>query len=172
MLLKHDAQLATTVPSIVAQPDNLVIDAADEPAGAKPGATLRDEEVWRASSPKATGKRRAISSRFALNRSESRALTTPAKSYIALKKGRRCWLPMWPLQDGARVYVFGGPGGMGDAPSDFFTRVKEQLAPLKIEPTWSYSYNAGANPVAFAIPSQYAKHSLLINILKEAYGYS
>jgi hypothetical protein len=72
-----------------------------------------------------------------------------AKSYIALKKGRRAWLPMWPRQDGFYVYIASGRGGTEDLPSDFYAEVKEALDELKIEPSWTFKYNAGANPIAF-----------------------
>src|SRR5580704_816172 len=91
-----------------------------------------------------------------------------AKSYIALKKGRRAWLPMWPRKDGAYVYI-PGAGGSADQPSDFFARVQAELAPLEIEPSWNFKYNAGANPIAFPITSANASHSKILEILREAY---
>jgi hypothetical protein len=66
------------------------------------------------------------------------------KSYVALKKGRRAWLPMWPRKDGAYVYIPGGDGGSADQPSDFYAAVKDALAPPGVEPSWSFKYNAGA----------------------------
>lgn len=92
-----------------------------------------------------------------------------AQSYVSLKKGRRCWLPMWPRRDGVFVYLPGGPGGQDDGPSDFFTRVADRLKPLSIEPSWSYKYNGGANPIAFGIPAALVGNSVLIDILSEAY---
>jgi hypothetical protein len=91
-----------------------------------------------------------------------------AKSYVALKKGRRAWLPMWPRTNGA--YVYGGTGGTADQPNDFFAKVKDELAPLGIEPSWSFKYNAGANPIAFPITFQNASHSKILEILEEAYA--
>ena len=93
-----------------------------------------------------------------------------AKSYIALKKGKRAWLPMWPRKDGADVYVPGGDGGTPDQPSDFYARVKEALEPLGVEPSWNFKYNAGANPIAFPITFQNASHSKVVEILTEAYS--
>ena len=93
-----------------------------------------------------------------------------AKSYIALKKGKRAWLPMWPRTNGAYVYIPGGLGGAGDQPSDFFAKVKEELGPLGIEPSWNFKYNAGANPIAFSITFQHAVHSKVIEVLEHAYA--
>jgi hypothetical protein len=93
-----------------------------------------------------------------------------AKSYVALKKGRRAWLPMWPRTNGAYVYIPGGTGGTADQPNDFFAKVKDELAPLGIEPSWSFKYNAGANPIAFPITFQNASHSKILEILEEAYA--
>jgi hypothetical protein len=93
-----------------------------------------------------------------------------ARSYVALKKGKRTWLPMWPRTNGAYVYIPGGPSGAVDQPSDFFAKVKEELAPLGIEPSWSFKYNAGANPIAFPITFQHATHSKVVEILEQAYA--
>ena len=51
----------------------------------------------------------------------------------------------------------------------FFSKVRDTLAELEIEPSWSFKYNAGANPIAFAISKQQVTHSKIIEILKEAY---
>ena len=93
-----------------------------------------------------------------------------AKSYVALKKGKRAWLPMWPRKDGAYVYIPGRDGGTTDQPSDFYAAVKEALGPLGVEPSWSFKYNAGANPIAFSITFQNASHSKVFEILAEAYS--
>jgi hypothetical protein len=77
---------------------------------------------------------------------------------------------MWPRRDGAYVYLPGGPGGTVDQPTDFFARVKEELAPLGIEPSWSFRYNGGANPIAFTITYSLATHSKVLEILTEAYS--
>ena len=37
------------------------------------------------------------------------------------------------------------------------------------EPSWSYKYNAGANPIGFAIPQDRATHSVIKEILAQAY---
>jgi hypothetical protein len=44
--------------------------------------------------------------------------------------------------------------------------------PRKIEPSWTFKYNAGANPIAFNIPRQHIDHSKIIEILTKAYGLS
>jgi hypothetical protein len=77
---------------------------------------------------------------------------------------------MWPRTTGAYVYLPGGEGGTEDAPSDFYQRVREQLEAIGLDiPTWTYKYNAGANPVAFPIPLDKATHSVIREILAEAY---
>jgi hypothetical protein len=72
-------------------------------------------------------------------------------------------------RDGFYVYIAAGPGGSEDQPNDFFSKVRDTLAELGIEPSWSFKYNAGANPIAFAISKQQVTHSKIIEILKEAY---
>jgi len=93
-----------------------------------------------------------------------------AQSYVSLKKGRRCWLPMWPRSGGVYVYLPGGDDGAEDAPSEFFQHVKAQIESIGLElPSWTYKYNAGANPVGFAIPREKASHSAIREILRMAY---
>jgi hypothetical protein len=68
------------------------------------------------------------------------------------------------------VYLPGGNSGSEDAPSDFFERVKEKLESIGLDaPSWTYKYNAGANPIGFAVPQEKAAHSVIREILAEAY---
>ncbi len=77
---------------------------------------------------------------------------------------------MWPRANGAYVYLPGGSNGAADAPSDFFESVRHRLEEASMEPpSWTFKYNAGANPIGFAIPQDRAGHSLVREILKEAY---
>jgi hypothetical protein len=77
---------------------------------------------------------------------------------------------MWPRTSGAYVYIPAGPGGTADQPNDFFAKVTDELAPLNIEPSWSFKYNAGANPIAFPITFPNSNHSKILEILEEAYA--
>jgi hypothetical protein len=169
--LNHPEEIATIETAIVAQPDDLIIDSGDEPGrGGSTDASPRDREWWEG---KASGSFLntvdAIMKYCNENVGPSRIDYT-AQSYISLKKGRRCWLPMWPRANGAYVYLPGGENGAEDAPSDFYQRVRERLESLGLDPpAWSYKYNAGANPIAFAIPADKATHSLIREILSEAY---
>ena len=42
--------------------------------------------------------------------------------------------------------------------------------PLGVEPSWSFKYNGGANPIAFPIGFQHAGHSKVLGILEQAYA--
>lgn len=96
-----------------------------------------------------------------------------AQSYVSLKKGRRCWLPMWKRQDGVYVWLPGGSDGSKDAPSEFFAEVREKCLAMGIaEPTWSYNYNAGANPISLNIPRTKVEHSHVLEILQKAYSFA
>jgi len=51
-----------------------------------------------------------------------------------------------------------------------FRRIKEKLEAIGLDaPSWTYKYNAGANPIGFAIPKEKATHSVIREILAEAY---
>lgn len=93
-----------------------------------------------------------------------------ANSCVARKKGKRAWLPMWPRKEGAYVYIPGGDGGTPNQPSDFYAKVRDELASPGVEPSWSFKYNAGANPIAFPIAPQNASHSKMLQIHTEAYA--
>jgi hypothetical protein len=66
--------------------------------------------------------------------------------------------------------VPGGAGGTFDQPSDFYARVKDGPGAPGIEPSWSFKYNAGANPIAFTVTPQSALHSKVLQVLMEAYA--
>lgn len=186
LVLNDDGHSATIFPFVVAQPDELVLGSSDEPAegdssdGAGNGGeprppndkqrALRDRGWWDEHASKnylATVD--ALIAGCAKQCGPSTVDYT-ASSYVSLKKGRRCWLPMWKRQNGVYVYLPGGPGGAADAPSDFFQEIAKALQEMGLEPpAWSYKYNAGANPIAFAIPFEKATHSLILDILKTAY---
>jgi hypothetical protein len=169
LLVKSDPPVATTFPVIFAQPDDLVLKPADDPeVDGKEGAP-NDEASWQAARPEFAKLARDMH-KFCNDKIGPTSIDFSAKSYIALKKGKRAWLPMWPRKEGAYVYVPGGEGGTPDQPSDFYAKVKDELAPLGVEPSWSFKYNAGANPIAFTIAPQNATHSKVLQILTEAYA--
>jgi hypothetical protein len=159
--------VATTFATIFAQPDNLVLRPVDEPEKNE-GLTANDEETWKETRPEFTDAAKLMY-KTCLERIGPTTIDFSAKSYVSLKKGKRAWLPMWPRQDGFYVYIPAGSGGSEDQPNDFFSNVKDSLAELNIEPSWTFKYNAGANPIAFPISKQNITHSKIIELLKEAY---
>ena len=164
-------EIATIDTSIVAQPDDLIIDAGDEPSITKRvGGTPKDRAWWEGQE----------NTKFLATVDEIIKYCTQyvgpsrvdysAQSYVSLKKGRRCWLPMWPRTNGVYVYLPSGPDGAADAPSDFYQQVQSKLVGIGLEsPTWSYKYNGGANPIGFAIPYEKVSHSMVREILSAAY---
>ncbi len=173
LLLAHETGLATTFATIVAQPDELLLTAGDEPDESRSnGSSPRDEEWWKANAGETFVQLARDIYRICNDSIGPSRLDFSAQSYISLKKGRRCWLPLWPRKDGTYIYLPGGAGGSSDEPSDFFARVTTKLLPLNIEPSWTYKYNGGANPIGMAIPSQHLSSSLLLDVLSEAYQLS
>ena len=169
LVVRSNPPVATTFPVIFAQPDDVVLRPADNPEPEDNGGAPNDEASWQAARPEFTSFAREVH-KLCTEKIGPSTIDFSAKSYIALKKGRRAWLPMWPRRDGAYVYVPGGPGGAVDQPTDFFARVKDELAPLGIEPSWSFKYNGGANPIAFTLAYSLASHSKVLEILAEAYS--
>jgi hypothetical protein len=166
-------QSATIVPLIIAQPDELVLGSSDDPVDAAnvDGKKVPRDRAWweENSSPTYLATVDALTDLCAKHCGPS-SIDLTASSYISLKKGRRCWLPMWKRQNGVYIYLPGGPGGIEDAPSDFYQVIAKTLSEIGLEqPTWTFKYNAGANPIGFAIPLEKASHNLILDILKEAY---
>jgi hypothetical protein len=169
--LQHDQDLATVETAIVAQPDDLIIEAGDEPGEAKDTAVQpRDREWWISHSSGAFIGTVDALSKYCIEQVGPSRIDYSAQSYVSLKKGRRCWLPMWPRATGAYVYLPGGDGGAEDAPSDFYNVVSEKLQRTGLEqPSWTYKYNAGANPIGFPVPLEKATHSIIREIIAQAY---
>ncbi len=163
--------VATIHTTIVAQPDELIIDAGDEPADEKQeGEVLRDRRWWEANSNPVFLSTVDELVKYCQEKVGPSKIDYSAQSYISLKKGRRCWLPMWPRTNGVYIYLPAGPEGAADAPSDFFNFVKSKLEELQMEsPSWNYKYNGGANPIAFPIPSDRVSHSAVREIIAQAY---
>jgi hypothetical protein len=169
LLVKTEPPVATTFPVIFAQPDDMVLRPADEPEDEEKNGSPNDETSWQALKPDFAKFARDMH-KLCIEKIGPTNIDFSAKSYIALKKGRRAWLPMWPRAKGAYVYIPGGSGGSVDQPNDFFAKVKDELAPLGIEPAWSFKYNAVANPIAFPITVANENHSKILEILEEAYA--
>ncbi len=169
--LPYQGGVATIVTSVVAQPDDLVIDAGDEPGKTEQTATSPRDRAWWESNASAQFMATVDEiAKYCVQDIGPSRVDYSAQSYVSLKKGRRAWLPMWPRVNGVYVYLPGGANGSADAPSDFFSQVQAKLEAIGLEsPTWTYRYNGGANPVGFAIPREKAKHSAIKEILAIAY---
>lgn len=175
-VLQIDGQeISTIVPLIVAQPDDMILGSPDQPvnedsSGGK--AEVRDREWWEGhSTPNYMATVDAIVN-ICNTKVGPSSIDYTASSYISLKKGKRCWLPMWKRKDGVYVYIPGGTGGSQDAPSEFFHKVQEGLQQIGLEePSWTYKYNAGANPIGFAIPLEKVEHSIILELLQEAFTF-
>jgi len=167
---------ATVLPLIVAQPDNLVIEVGDEPSQKTTDsnkAAPRDREWWEANaSPGFLATVDALTS-LCQEKIGPSSLDYTASSYISLKKGRRCWLPMWKRQNSAFVWIPGGPGGSAKKASTFFKETQKTLLEIGLgKPSWSFNYNAGANPICFGIPLEKVNHSKILEILQKAYEFA
>lgn len=161
--------VATVQAFIVAQPAGGV---GDEPEAKRNiGSSPKDREWWESNSSKAFMQTVDEIAKYCTEHIGPSRVDYSAQSYVSLKKGRRCWLPMWPRTSGVYVYLPAGEGGANDAPSDFFHRVKDKLESIGLDaPTWTYKYNAGANPIGFAIPQDKVTHSVIREIISEAYS--
>jgi hypothetical protein len=166
------SDVCTINATIIAQPDDPQLGLGDQPDtdAENTGVLPRDRTWWEANSNGTFLSTVDAIARYCADNVGPSRLDYTAQSYISLKKGRRCWLPMWPRATGVYVYLPGGQDGSEDSPSDFYNFVREQLQVAGIEsPSWTYRYNAGANPIAFAIPADRANHSVIREILKRAY---
>ena len=170
LLIDSEAGICTIDTSIVAQPDSMSLSVGDEPSEEKKVANPQERSSWEAKESQGFISTVDLLTKYCIDEIGPSRLDWSAQSYVSLKKGRRCWLPMWPRKDGVYVYVAGGSGGAADSPSDFYRRVREKLMNAGMEePSWTFKYNAGANPIGFKIPLDKAEHSFIREILNEAY---
>jgi hypothetical protein len=168
--LEGGADICTIDTAVVAQPDDLILDAGDQPVVGGEGTQPRDRAWWESNSNPIFVATVDALAKYCTDSLGPSRLDYSAQSYVSLKKGRRCWLPMWPRSNGAYVYLPGGANGSEDSPSDFFNSVKQRLEHAAMEPpSWTFKYNAGANPIALGVPLDRATHSMVREILKEAY---
>jgi hypothetical protein len=164
--------ICTIETAIVAQPDDLIIDSGDEPEKLAGNDVQPRDRAWWEENTKDTAYLATVDAlaKYSIENIGPSRLDYSAQSYVSLKKGRRCWLPMWPREKGVYVYLPGGSNGSDDAPSDFYNVVKKSLEEAGMEqPGWTYKYNAGANPISVSIPFDRATHSVVRAILKDAY---
>lgn len=89
-------------------------------------------------------------------------------SYIGIWKGRRNWCPIWPVSDGGSIHL-PDPDGSRDEPSLAFEHFREELQEIGIEPTWTQSYNAGANPITVRLTSSDLKEAAVQDLLRASY---
>ena len=171
LVVGADPKVAVTFPVVFAQPDEALTDVGDEPATEDKDQMPLDEETWTSQKPDFVKNAREMH-KLCADRIGPSKIDFSAKSYVSLKKGTRCWLPMWPRRDGFYVYIPGGPGGTDDQPNDFYARVKNELADIGVEPSWTYKYNAGANPIGFAVPQSLIGPSKIMDMMSVAYAYA
>ncbi len=100
LLLKHETEVATTFATIVAQPDDLVLDSGDEPDQDNQGTIPRDEDWWKTNHSELFVQTARELARLCNENIGTSRIDFSAQSYVSLKKGRRCWLPMWPRKEG------------------------------------------------------------------------
>lgn len=113
--------VATIHTNVVAQPDDLIVSSGDEPEDGQPDEkVLRDRAWWEANSNSTFIAAVDNLTKFCLESVGQSRIDYSAQSYISLKKGRRCWLPMWPRANGVFAHLPGGPDGASDAPSDTY----------------------------------------------------
>lgn len=169
--VQANSELAVIEALIVAQPDDLILGTGDETGGGGDDVVQpRDRDWWESRTSHAFMATVDAIAKYCNDTVGPSRVDYSAQSYVSLKKSRRCWLPMWPRKEGAYVYLPAGEGGAEDAPSDFYSRVKTMLEEAGLEaPSWTYKYNGGANPIAFAIPQDKVTHSKIREILSEAY---
>lgn len=164
------ATVATTYTEIVSQPDELIFSSDSSLPPVEKISTLRDEKWWRENSY--PGFVDAVQAMHQLCEQEvgPSRIDYTAISYISLKKGRRAWLPMWPRTNGFYIYLPDDGTGTLDEPSERFRNVQSKLSSIGIETSWAYKYNAGSNPIGFAVPREKMNEQALLEILIESYG--
>ncbi|MEW6354451.1 MAG: hypothetical protein AB1469_09215 [Pseudomonadota bacterium] len=170
LMVDGEETMATTYAEIVSQPDELIFSSDSATPPIEKSSVLRDEAWWRDNSyPSFVDDVQAMQQLCEQHIGPSRIDYT-ANSYISLKKGRRAWLPMWPRTNGFYAYIPDNGSGTLDEPSERFRQVQQKLQSIGIEASWTFKYNAGANPIGFAVPRDKMNEEVLLQILLESYA--
>lgn len=151
------------VPELVIANETLDIGTAKQASSANQTA-----EQWKATiSEEAWAFHNALVEWTEANLGPVRVDYSPA-SYIGVWKGRRNWCPIWPVSDGGSVHL-PDPDGSRDEPSLAFEHFREDLQELGIEPTWTASYNAGANPITVRLAAADIARPEVQNLLRASF---
>ncbi|MDI2125087.1 hypothetical protein [Yinghuangia seranimata] len=134
------------VPEVVVKNESL--DLGDAPAGALTAAD-RTPEDWRVQHPSAWQFHEAFLSWVKANLGDVQ-VSYAVKSYIGVRRGRRVWAPIWPNADGATLHL-PDPDGSKDEESPAYDYFRNELTRVGLAPSWTPSYNAGANPVSLRL---------------------
>ena len=162
-------QVATTFAEIISQPDELTEVGGSEALSTGRG-TPRDEDWWRENSGDDYVNAVQEMAKVCEEQIGPSRIDYTANSYVSLKKGKRAWLPMWPRQDGFFVYLPDNGDGTLDEPSERFRVIEKKLSEIGIDASWTYKYNAGANPIGFHLPKNQMRHPTILELLKESYN--
>ena len=161
--------IVTCKSEVIAQPDDLVEQGGIVNIAEGKSIMPRDEDWWRQKeNDKFVDTAKEMYEYCDKNVGPSRIDYT-ANSYISLKKGKRAWLPMWPRSDGFYIYLPDNSTGTLDEPSERFREWFKKLEMIGIELSWSFKYNAGANPIGFNLPKTKMKDKLILEFLKDSY---
>ena len=126
------------------------------------GLAANDESwSWTAAQPEVRALRSRIH-RVCLEKVGVSAIDFSAKSYIALKKGRRAG-HLCGREDKELTWYIPGAQEAAITPTDFYARVKDTLAPLGAEPSWSFKLQMLGNPIAFNLTPNMLGHSKTLN---------
>ena len=97
-----------------------------------------------------------------------------AKSYIGLWRNDRCWCPIWPRKEACgRIYLptpaSWQEGDEDTAPPEFET-FRAKFKEADIDAAWTWTYNAGSNPIAVTLRSSHLDLEVIKDFLKETWN--
>lgn len=92
------------------------------------------------------------------------------KSYIGLRVGRRVWCPIWPVSDGGTIHL-PDPDGSKDEESPAYEHFREQLLAVGLAPTWTPTYNAGANPITVRLTTADLARAEVQDLLRATHAH-
>jgi hypothetical protein len=165
-----DEEYITCYAETIAQPDELTEVGGIATIVEGKAVLPRDEEWWRENKGNNFVDAVQEMAEYCEKNIGPSRIDYSANSYISLKKGKRAWLPMWPRLDGFYVYLPDDGSGTVDEPSERFRTIQQKLATIGIDASWVYKYNAGSNPIGFALPKSKTKNGVILDILKESYS--
>jgi hypothetical protein len=155
------------VPEAVIKNDSL--DVAGTPISASEGV-LRTADDWKQEMSESAWSFHLALAAWVDEKLGQTKVDYAPKSYVGLRVGRRVWCPIWPVSDGGTIHL-PDPDGSKDEESPAYEHFRERLLAVGLAPSWTPTYNAGANPITVRLTKADLDRAEVQELLRATHDY-